>query len=144
MVKKALAVFLALLPLLIASSNRIKLPAVVKFPPADQLYDSQTAIRNGDVIRGGLLGKYNQGQLDRFVALVGYGFPAGVRVTQYTDEGQAILFELMSDGSTTYCTVDSTRDGWGHQGRQTVAVESIYTKDGIYYIQTDRGIARIF
>ncbi|WP_420869630.1 DUF4362 domain-containing protein [Cohnella ginsengisoli] len=56
-----------------------------------------------------------------FLANVDNGMPSQVRITQYTDEGDPILYELVYDGAEaiTY-TYDNSRDGFGSEtGRRS-------------------------
>lgn len=77
--------------------------------PAPDSYDSETAIRNGDVVN--LHGQtYNVDKLDAFMADVKSGRKAKVQISEYTIEGDPILQILEYDGKVIRYTYDNSRD----------------------------------
>lgn len=77
--------------------------------PASDSYDSETAIRNGDVVN--VHGQtYNVEQLDAFIDNVKSGRNAKVQITGYTIEGDPIFQILEYDGKVIRYTYDNSRD----------------------------------
>ncbi len=80
--------------------------------PAPDSYDSETAIRNGDVVN--VHGQtYNVEQLDAFIDIVKSGHNAKVQITEYTIEGDPIIQILEYDGKVIHYTYDDSRDKFG-------------------------------
>jgi hypothetical protein len=115
-----------------------------------QYYDS-LAQRNGDVVQVGHT-QYNLEKLDKFIenyknktANVG----DMVRITNYTDEGGAVIQDLIVDTDGIKFVYDNTRDGYASQADRTrkeyklVDIYKEYSNFIFYYGKTDQGNKRL-
>lgn len=75
-------------------------------------YEYETAIKNGDVVSGPN-GNANVDKLYKFVENVESMNEDKIRITVYTHEGDAIIFDLEYYGKVIKCTKDSRRDSYG-------------------------------
>ncbi|OOM75644.1 DUF4362 domain-containing protein [Clostridium sp. BL-8] len=109
-------------------------------------YPPTLAQKNGDVVSS--LGKYyNKEKLDKFIEIYkNKKASAGdmVRITIYTDEGGAIIHDLIIEGNDIKFIEDNTRDGYSNQTRDEYKVVDIYEKYEknntiSYYVKTDQG-----
>lgn len=81
-------------------------------PPEPAAYDSETAVKNGDVVN--LHGQaFNVDKLEAFVADVDNGRPAKLQITLYTIEGDPIFHIMDYDGKMIHYTFDNSRDKFG-------------------------------
>jgi hypothetical protein len=99
-------------------------------------YTSETAIKNGDIVD--VHGKqYNAEKLEKFVENVQNGIKDKVRITKYTVEGGAIIWDLEFYGKKINCTYDSTRDGFGVPTieKKKFSADSIYKSGSRYYLK---------
>ena len=72
-------------------------------------YDSKQAIANGDVVS--VHGKTtNLNKLDDFMSKIYNGEKDSVRITIYTNEGDAIITDLIFNGKIIECDFDTRRD----------------------------------
>lgn len=75
-------------------------------------YTPDIAQSYGDVV--GVHGKaYNVQRLDEFISNIDAQVNDHVRITQYTVEGDAIIYDLIWDGQQILLIIDSTRDKFG-------------------------------
>jgi hypothetical protein len=75
-------------------------------------YLPEDAAKNGDYVD--VHGKVsNFSKLTEFYEVVDAGESAALRVVQYTIEGDAIIADVVFDGSIFHLTVDTTRDAYG-------------------------------
>jgi hypothetical protein len=75
-------------------------------------YLSEDAVENGDYVD--VHGKVsNASKLTDFYEAVDAKESAAIRITQYTIEGDAIIADVVFDGSIFHLTVDTTRDMFG-------------------------------
>ena len=72
-------------------------------------YDSEKAVKNGDVINmhGPI---FNFDRFDRFLDSVEAGETASVRITNYTLEGNPTLYNLAFDGSVFDLVIDRSKN----------------------------------
>lgn len=172
--KKNTFIFLLLIPLISISacssktSNKIKIeanteksniniekPITYSYESLDKLpqkYNSQLAEKNGDVVN--IKGKSaNIEKLDKFVEdyknnKVNIGNM--VRITVYTDEGDAIIQDLTIDSEGIKLIEDMTRDNFSsaeNRNKTEYNIVDIWRTikvDGIFYIaKTDKGEEKI-
>ncbi|WP_419961776.1 DUF4362 domain-containing protein [Psychrobacillus sp. BM2] len=72
-------------------------------------YDSETAVKNGDVIN--MHGPvYNFPRFERFLNNIEAKEAASVRITNYTLEGKPTLYNLSFDGSLFDLEIDSSKN----------------------------------
>lgn len=75
-------------------------------------YVPEDAAKNGDYVN--VHGKVNNAsKLTEFYEAVDAGESAALRVVRYTIEGDAIIADVVFDGSIFHLTVDTTRDAYG-------------------------------
>lgn len=72
-------------------------------------YSSKIAMNNGDVVCVGNK-RYHTDQLDRFYKNASSKRNGRVRVTNYTEEGGAVIMDLVSKRGKVTLTVDRSRD----------------------------------
>jgi predicted GTPase len=112
-----------------------------------QQYGPELAQKNGDVV--GVHGKsYNIGKLEKFIEEFKNkksDVSDMVRVTTYTNEGDAIIFDLILSGGDIKLVVDNTRDnfaGTGNRKKKEYKVKDILKQnkdEGILYsAKTDK------
>ena len=75
-------------------------------------YTYDTALKNGDVVMGAG-GVANVEKLYAFIENTEHSQADQIRITAYTKEGNAIIFDLEFDGEIIKCTSDNTRDRYG-------------------------------
>lgn len=105
-------------------------PKPEPFPAVSDPYKADQAAANGDVVNAH--GKmYNLDKWKLFLANLDVGVPSQVRITQYTDEGDPIFYELVYDGAEviTY-TFDNSMDAFGKdEGRPSTICRGIELED---------------
>ncbi|OXL83990.1 hypothetical protein BCV73_13475 [Paenibacillus sp. SSG-1] len=110
-----------------ALGETTSLPSKPKaFPAVSDPYDADKAAANGDIVN--LHGKmYNLEKWKLFLGNLDMGVPNQVRITQYTDEGDPIFYELVYDGAEAIVyTYDNSRDGFGSDaGRPSTVCRGI-------------------
>ncbi|PWV88436.1 uncharacterized protein DUF4362 [Paenibacillus cellulosilyticus] len=111
------------------------------FPAVSEPYHAEQAAANGDVVN--VHGKlYNLDKWKLFLANLDVGVPDQVRITQYTDEGDPIFYELVYDGAEVIrYTYDNSRDKFGKdEGRPSTICRGIELEEdkerGSYYLLT--------
>lgn len=82
-------------------------------------YDPETAAKYGDVVNVHIKNN-NIEKLDAFMEKYKSQEPAVVRVTQYTDEGDAVISDVIYDGKTILLRIDNTRDRFSTQENRKV------------------------
>lgn len=75
-------------------------------------YTLEQAEKNGDIIVGPS-GQRNTEKMDDFITSHNNNEKATLRIATYTDEGDAILYDLSTDEDTIYYSSDNTRDAFG-------------------------------
>jgi len=125
--KKALSIFLSLILIVCTGCSKNIKPTFNNTP-----YTSETAIKNGDVVRtiDGI--SHNIERLEKFTENVNKKSKDKIRITWFTTEGGAILTDLDYDGKKINYTYDTTRDGFGARTIEKKKFNSIY-KDGDKY-----------
>ncbi|NMO97711.1 DUF4362 domain-containing protein [Paenibacillus lemnae] len=96
------------------------------FPAVSEPYRAEQAAENGDVV--GLHGvTYNLDKWTAFLANLDTGVRDQVRITQYTDEGDPIFYELVYDGTESILyTFDNSMDSFGSDaGRPSTVCRDI-------------------
>jgi hypothetical protein len=129
--KKVLILMLSVIMIFAIGCRRDNKSAYNKSP-----YTSETAIKNGDIVD--IHGKqYNAEKLEKFIENVQNGTKDKVRITQYTNEGDAIITDLVFDGKNINYTYDNTRDGFGIPTieKKEFDADSIYKSDSKYYLK---------
>jgi len=82
-------------------------------------YPPDTAQANGDVVS--VHGNADNVQrLDEFIENIKAQVNDRVRITQYTTEGDAIIYDLIWDGQQIRMIIDSTRDKFGGSEAQKI------------------------
>ena len=118
-----------------APGETVSPPAKPKaFPVVADPYDADQAAANGDVVN--LHGKmYNFDKWTLFLRNLDMGVPNQVRITQYTDEGDPIFYELVYDGAEAIAyTYDNSRDGFGsNAGRPSTVCRGIELEKNIEF-----------
>lgn len=125
--KKYLIAGLTLI-LLTACNNTDKETVESSFPKVTKPYRFEQAIQNKDVVN--LHGEYtNLDKWQQFIENVDHHQADKVRITQYTIEGDPILYELLYDGKIIHYTFDNSMDAFGsNKGRPSTSCEGIGTK----------------
>jgi hypothetical protein len=91
--------------------------AATDFPKVTKPYNSDRAIKNGDVVN--VHGKYfNTEKWETFLKNLESNKPYKVRITQYTIEGDPIFYELSYDGDLIHYTFDNSMDKFGSDLRR--------------------------
>ncbi|MGZ9583697.1 DUF4362 domain-containing protein [Paenibacillus marinisediminis] len=142
---KKYMIMLALASLLLsACSNSGEHDSPIKelgFPKVTEPYSSEQAAENGDVVN--VHGKYmNIDKWNQFIENVKNNQADQIRITQYTDEGDPIFYELIFDGNAIQFTYDNSMDAFGSDsGRPTTTCKGIGTKKSEngqeYYVLTE-------
>lgn len=78
-------------------------------------YPSNKAIANGDVVY--FNETYNLDTFQRFIANVETQQPDSIRITGYTEEGDALIKDLKFDGEAIHYTYDNSRDKHGGKNK---------------------------
>lgn len=100
-----------------------------------QDYPSDLARQNGDVV--GTYNKvYNLEKLEVFLDAWKRGYSGTIRVTTYTDEGDAVIDVLMSSNDVLKLVHDNTRDRFSNINSRVVTE---YTVTGILKRSSDNG-----
>lgn len=109
-------------------------------------YTSEMAKANGDVVNG-LKETVNINKLDRFIKNTESKIKDNVRIVSYTDEGDAILTDLMYEGRDIIAIADYTRDKFSAPENRTKTQYKISkilkvseSEDIIYKAITDEGV----
>lgn len=72
-------------------------------------YDSETAVKNGDVINSnGPV--YNFPRFELFLESIEANKPAAVRISNYTLEGDPTLYNLTFDGASIHLEIDRSKN----------------------------------
>jgi hypothetical protein len=95
--------------------------SIKKLPHA---YDISTALANGDAINS-LHGRFNTDRLEDFIQSYKKRIFDYVRTTQYTDEGQPVIHELVYKNGKLRLTIDTTRDDFGKKSIEGYTVKKI-------------------
>lgn len=129
--KKFIIFMLLVIMIFSLGCNRYSKPIYNKSP-----YSSEIAISNGDVVN--VQGKqHNVEKLDKFIMNVQNGIKDKVRITHYTEEGDALIRDLEFDGEEIKYTFDNTRDVFGVPFIESKKfnADSIYKSDYKYYLK---------
>ncbi|RAW10134.1 MULTISPECIES: DUF4362 domain-containing protein [Paenibacillus] len=125
-----LTLSLALMMLTACEANdpTVDSPVVLNsFPEIIEPHNPEQAEQSGDVVVL-LEGMRNKDKWNTFVKNVEKKQQDQVRVTMYTIEGGAIIYELIYDGSVIQSTYDNSRDAYGSkQGITTNTCKGIGT-----------------
>ncbi|PIH59288.1 DUF4362 domain-containing protein [Paenibacillus sp. LK1] len=125
-----LTLLLALIMLTACEANdpTVDSPVVLNsFPEIIEPHNPEQAEQSGDVVVL-LEGMRNKDKWNTFVKNVKNKQQDQVRVTMYTIEGGAVIYELIYDGSVIQSTYDKSRDAYGSkQGITTNTCEGIGT-----------------
>jgi len=113
------------------------------FPEIIEPHNPVQAEQSGDVVVL-LEGMRNQDKWNTFVKNVKNKQQDQVRVTKYTIEGGAIIYELIYDGSAIQSTYDNSRDAYASkQGMTTNTCKGIGTMKNeqgrVFYVLTGCG-----
>ena len=128
--KKASFIFLLLILLICMGCSKNIKPIFNNKP-----YPSETAIKNGDVVRTNNGISHNIERLEKFTENVKKKSKDKIRITQYTDEGGAILTDLDYDGKQINYTYDTTRDGFGARTIEKKKFNNIYQDGDKYHVK---------
>ncbi|MEK4053645.1 DUF4362 domain-containing protein [Paenibacillus sp. FSL F4-0087] len=110
-----LTLLLALIMLTACEANdpTVDSPVVLNsFPEIIEPHNPEQAEQSGDVVVL-LEGMRNKDKWNTFVKNVKNKQQDQVRVTMYTIEGGAVIYELIYDGSVIQSTYDNSRDAYG-------------------------------
>lgn len=124
-----------------ANDPTVDSPVVLNsFPEIIEPHNPEQAEKSGDVVVL-LEGIRNQDKWNTFVKNVKNKQRDQVRVTMYTMEGGAIIYELIYDGSAIQSTYDDSRDAYGSkQGITTNTCKGIGTMKSeqgrVFYVLT--------
>ncbi|MGX1826697.1 DUF4362 domain-containing protein [Paenibacillus taichungensis] len=138
-----LTLLLALMMLTACEANDQTVDSKVvlnSFPEIIEPHNPEQAEQSGDVVVL-LEGMRNQDKWNTFVKNVKNKQQDQVRVTMYTIEGGAIIYELIYDGSVIQSTYDNSRDAYGSkQGITTNTCKGIGTMKSeqgrVFYVLT--------
>ena len=72
-------------------------------------YTAQTAQQNGDLIKDDAGSTLNEGKLEAFLKDAGDGIPAKLRITGFTQEGYALIEDVVFTGRYYYVERDTSR-----------------------------------
>lgn len=101
-------------------------------------YVAENALQNGDVVlqNGNWV---NTESIEKFLQNVSSRQQDWIRMTRFTEEGDAILFELLYDGTSFWFMADNSRDVYGGIGGRDRTIErcTSFEKDdsGTYWIK---------
>ncbi|WP_413375555.1 DUF4362 domain-containing protein [Paenibacillus taichungensis] len=143
MKKVLLTLSLALMMLTACEANdpTVDSPVVLNsFPEIIEPHNPEQAEQSGDVVVL-LEGMRNKDKWKTFVKNVKNKQQDQVRVTMYTIEGGAIIYELIYDGKSIQSTYDNSRDAYGSkQGITTNTCKGIGTMKSeqgrVFYVLT--------
>lgn len=136
-----LSLALMLLTACEANDQTVDSPVIMNsFPEIIEPHNPEQAEQSGDVVVL-LEGMRNQDKWNTFVKNVKNKQQDQVRVTMYTIEGGAIIYELIYDGSAIQSTYDNSRDAYGSkQGITTNTCKGIGTMKSeqgrVFYVLT--------
>lgn len=111
-------------------------------------YDSKQAIANGDVVS--IHGKItNLNKLDDFMSKIYNGEKDSVRITTYTNEGDAIITDLNFDGKIIECNFDTRRDKFSSENDRKIMKykftkfnKEIQNDMDVYFLTDDNNSSR--
>ena len=113
-----------------------------------QKYNSELAQKNGDVVNSKVK-DYNIEKLDKFIEnYKNKKAKAGdmVRITNYTTEGDAIIYDLIIESIGIKLIEDSTRDNFSNTENrkkteyQVIDIVKVNKTEGVFYMaKTDKG-----
>jgi hypothetical protein len=111
-------------------------------------YDSKQAVANGDVVS--VHGKTtNLNKLDDFMSKIYNGEKGSVRITKYTNEGDAIITDLNFNGKIIECDFDTRRDKFSSKNDRKI-MKYKFTKFNkeirndmvVYFFTDDNNLSR--
>jgi hypothetical protein len=116
-----------------------------------KVYNATDAQRNGDVVKVSTI-QYNIEKLDTFI----YNYKNKkattgdmVRITGYTEEGAAVIDDLVVNSEGINLLEDNTRDSNSSQNDRVISkykISDMYTNTSSgwinYYVKTDQGIEK--